>query len=668
MGKRNGGHAVTEHDHNKEFGYYVPRTYWKSRVAPYAGEWAAAGVIWAAGAGTHLLCADSEMLPWVTPGLTLLGTGLSALAWKAGAARGMLTRLHATATTALGGLWMTTCSIVAPWSSPLSGIYLYGGAAVALSWNIRRMLNSGGDNGESGTGSLFDKIKLAGVRTGPAVVTPNKVTVPLALPAGEVSIEDVQAKADKVAQVLGLHKGSVRIVGDPDNLSKGVMAIVPQDVLRHPQPWPGPSSPGGSITDALVPGLYEDNEPQRIYLPGDKKIQRNATHYVVVGMNGSGKSHGAKLTWTEILTRRDAALVVLDPSKGEQTVGFLGKGAHVVIGQKPCKDFMSRVVGTVTERANQLGKWGYDQWTPEVFTKHGMPYLVVWVEEAPRVLEDASTVTRIAQEARSAGISVVLSLQKASFRQMNTDIRSQLGGVWCFGVNEIDDAAFVMSEDTIAAGARPDRWKNRRPGCNYLEGPGMDETRFAVPGRTFDVTDAQMSDEITAHEHIRPGLGEVTATALGLPERPGPATTTTKGAAVTTSTDQSVTTVADHSDLDSIPLSDQDDELAPLPEVHEPDLDVDPDMELPEDPDMELPGGRPTRKQALEMVWSAITELTAQGATTITVRDLPDPAQLGRSRSWLSGVLGGFARDGRLVEDGTDGSATRYTLPVRNAA
>lgn len=661
MGRRNGGRAVTEHEQDKAFGYYVPRKYWASRLAPYAGEWAGAVAGWVAGAGTHLLVADSEVLPWVTPGLTLLGTGLAAVAWKAGAARGMVTRLHATAATALGGLWMTSCSIVAPWEQPMAGLYLYGGAAVALSFNIRRALNSGGDH--DGAGGLFEKIKLAGVRTGPVAVSPNKVSVPLALPAGEVSIEDVQKHADKVAQVLGLHKGSVRIVGDPDNLSRGAMTIVPSDVLRHPQPWPGPSHPGGSIADPVVPGVYEDNEPQRLFFPGDKATQRQAMTLIVQGMKGSGKTGGAKNCWTEILTRRDVSLVVLDPSKGEQSVAFLGDSAHVITGHQACKAFMGRMPDAITARASQLGKWGYDEWTPEVFTRHGMPYLVLWIEESTRVLEDAALMTRIAQECRSAGISPVFSLQKASFRQMNTDVRSQIDGVWCFGVKDIEDAAFTLSEEVIDAGARPDRWQNRRVGCNYLEAPGVEEERLVVPGRTFTGTDEQRAADIAAHAHLRPGLGALTATALGLPERPGGTPATTRGTVMTARTAMS----ADHSDLDSMPLP-ADDELDALPVDHEPDLEVDPDAELPEDPDMELPGGRPTRKQALDMIRSAIGELAARGQESITVRDLPDPALLGRSRSWLSGVLVDFARQGLLVETGTDGNATRYALPMRNAA
>ncbi|SDD94881.1 plasmid transfer protein TraB [Actinokineospora iranica] len=665
MGRRNGGRAVTEHEQDKAFGYYVPRKYWASRLAPYAGEWAGVGAMWAAGAGTHLLCADSTVLPWVTPGMTLLGTGLAAVAWKAGAARGMVTRLHATATTALGGLWMTACSIVAPWQQPMTGLCLYGGAAVALSWNIRRMLNSGGDN--DGSGGLFDKIKLAGVHTGPSQVAPNKVTVPLALTAGETSVEDVQKNADKVAQVLRLPKGSVRIVGDPDDMSRATMNLVPTDVLRHTQPWPGPSHPGGSITDPIVPGIYEDTEPQRMFFPGDKATGRQAMTLIVQGMKGSGKTGGAKNCWTEILTRTDVNLIVLDPSKGEQSVAFLGEKTHVVTGHQKCADLTGRVPDVITDRSTALGRWGYDEWTPEAFTRHGMPYLILWIEEATRVLEDAALMTRITQECRSAGISVVLSLQKASYRQMSTDVRSQVDGVWCFGVKDLEDAAFTLSEQVIDAGARPDRWQNRRVGCNYLEVPGVDEDRYPIPGRTFTGTDEQRAATIAAHDHIRPPLWAPTAKLLGLPTHPGTTTTTTTATTANGATSMSSGRADDHADLDRLPLPANDDPDT-LPADPEPDLPADPDAELPDDPDMALPGGRPTRKQALAMVRDAIGELAAQGVTTFTIRDLPDPALVSRGRPWLSGVLSGFVRDGLLAEAGTDGKATRYALAMSDAA
>jgi hypothetical protein len=674
--KRNRGGGLADREVHAEFGYYVPRKYWASRLAPYAGEWAGVGATWLAGEALHLWLGSATALPWVSTAETLLGTGLTALTWTCAKARSAITRRHATATTGVTAAWLTAATITGANATPVWQLWALGGATVALSWNIRRLLRKSEDGG--GVDGLFEKVKLAGVKAREIEVGPNKLTAPLQLTSPETSIADVQAEADTMGRLLHLHKGAVRVTEHPDDQAQGTLTIVPQDVLRHPQPWQGPSAPGGSIMAGLRVGLYEDNEPQLIFLPGDKRTHRNATHYIVQGMNGSGKSHGAKEAWTEILTRRDVCLIVLDPSKGAQTVGFLGQGnAHVITGAKECKQFVKKVPAAVTANASQLGQWGFDQWTPQVFEQHGLPYTVLWIEEAPRVLEDAATITRIVQEARSAGISVVLSLQKASFRQMSTDTRSQLGGVWCFGVNELEDAAYTLDEQVIDAGARPDRWKNRRPGCNYLVGPGIAEDRFAVPGRTFGATDAQLATDIEAGKAYRAAMHPITANALGLPIRPGevdglPATVTAMpGASTPTGSveeweeefDVDLDALADELDEDEL------DELAPLPAPHEPELDVDADTVLPEDPDMALPQDDLSPAEARALLAEMIEQLAASGRTHITVRDLPDPEQaFGRGRSWLSGQLGQMVLDGRLTEAGTDGKATVYAFRARNAA
>ncbi|MFC0540656.1 hypothetical protein [Kutzneria chonburiensis] len=683
--KRNRGGDLAGMEVNKEFGYYVPRKYWASRLAPYVGEWAAVGGVWVAGEGVHLWMASATALPWVSTAETLLGTGLTALTWTCAKARSAFTRRHATATTGVTAAWLTAATITGATATPVWQVWALGGATVALSWNIRRLLRNSSEDG--GADGLFEKVKLAGVKAREIEVGPNKLTAPLQLTSPETSIADVQAQADTMGRLLHLHKGAVRVTEHPDDQAQGTLTIVPNDVLRHPQPWQGPSAPGGSIMAGLRVGLYEDNEPQLIYLPGDKRTHRNATHYIVQGMNGSGKSHGAKEAWTEILTRRDVCLIVLDPSKGEQTVSFLGKdNAHVITGAKECKQFVKKVPAAVTANASTLGQWGFDQWTPQAFEQYGMPYTVLWIEEAPRVLEDAATITRIVQEARSAGISVVLSLQKASFRQMSTDTRSQLGGVWCFGVNELEDAAYTLDEAVIDAGARPDRWKNRRPGCNYLVGPGIDEERFAVPGRTFGASDQQLAADIEAGKPYRAAMHPITANALGLPIRPGevdglPAATAAQAAAASTGGPTPPAPVDDDrddwedDDMDLEALADEidDDEvddLAPLPAEHEPELVVDADAELPvDDLDMALPGGRPTPAEARQMLAEMVAALAATGRTTFTVRDLPDPEQtFGRGRSWLSGQLGQLVVDGTLTEAGTDGKATVYAFRMRDAA
>lgn len=681
--RRHRGDEFTGASGTGECGYRVPAGHWASRLAPYAGEWAGGLGLFGASEACHVWLGHSPALPGITPVISLLGAGLSALAWRAASTRSPITRAHATLTAAAGTAGVVS-TIIAGMPQPMVIAWVFGGASVCLSWNIRRALRNSGD--EDASGGLFEAVKLGKVQVKAIEAGQNKVTARLQLPAGETSVEDVQKAADRIGAKLRLHKGAVRTVGDPDDLSQAEMTIVPVDVLRNPSPWPGPSAPGGSMVAGLVVGLYEDGEPQQLFLPADAAADRTiSTHYGVQGMTGSGKTRGGKLVWTEILTRRDANLIVLDPSKGEQSVAFLDGKAHLVIGHQRCKAVAKRLLAAITERTTQLGRWGYEQWTPEVFEKHGMPYLTVWIEEAPKVLQDAQTLTQIAQEARSAGISLVLSLQKATYRQMPTDVRSQLGGVWCFGVKDLEDAAYLLSEDTIDAGARPDRWANRRPGCNYLEGMGIDEARFAVAGRTFDATDDELAAAITACDQVRPPLWASTAKTLGLPAQPAPLTSTHAGEDdVQVITDarppadgyDQVDVEADEWDdvdgsdgvheWDRMPLDEDTDDLVDLPADPDPDLEVDPDLDLASlagDADLPLPQPRPTRKQALAMVRSAIAELANRGQTRFTVRDLPDPkTTMGRERSWLSTELARFADDGLLEIVGQDGKALVYRV------
>ncbi|WP_258348271.1 plasmid transfer protein TraB [Saccharopolyspora gregorii] len=655
---RNGDLQVSEQ--MQGLGYYTPKKHWPSRLAPYAPEWAGYAAVWPVTYGVHeWLATDPAVAPWASAGLSLLGVGLTAVTWQCARARAALTRKFATATSGITAAWMTAGTIAGPGETPLLELWAVGGAGVALSWSIYKALKRGGD-GEEGENGLFEQVKLAGVKPAATQVEPNRVTTRLQLPRGEMEVSEVQKATGRIASLFGLGKGAVRVTENPDDSSQATMTIVPRDVLKNPSPWPGPSAPGGSIMEPIRVGLYEDTEPQVILFPGDKSEGRNATHYGVQGMNGSGKSHGAKEAWTDILTRRDAGLIVMDPSKGEQTVGFLGDAPYqVVTGEKACKKAVKRLPGLITDRASQLGQWGYDQWVPAAFEQHGLPYLVVWIEESPRVLDDAKTVIRIAQEARSAGISLVLSLQKATFRNMPTDVRSQLGGVWCFGVNDIEDAGYLLSEDTIEGGARPDRWKNRRPGCNYLEGPGIDEARYTTPGRTHDHTDDQLRAAIDAHAGIRPAMHSIDARHLDLTAPATDQPTMVAGA-------DGVEPTPDFESLDNLDPSDAadfDDEPIALPELADPELTVDDEHELPADTTtLDFPGGRPTRKEAVALLRSHIEQMAAAGRTQLTVRDFPDPeATYGRGRSWVSGELDKLT--GTLLHRvGKDGRADIYRL------
>ncbi len=45
-----------------------------------------------------------------------------------------------------------------------------------------------------------------------------------------------------------------------DVANQALVRISDPRAIRKPQPWPGPSKPGGSIADPLQPGIYQDSE------------------------------------------------------------------------------------------------------------------------------------------------------------------------------------------------------------------------------------------------------------------------------------------------------------------------------------------------------------------------------------------------------------------------
>ncbi|APU20136.1 hypothetical protein [Actinoalloteichus sp. GBA129-24] len=617
-------------------GYYVPRRFWASRLAPYAPEWAALPLGYLAPLAAHPLAADPTAMPWVAAGLATSATVLTGVTWASGSTRSTVARTHATVTAGAGGAWLTAATIAGPLSPLLAWTYALAGTAVAASWSIRKVMRKTSDDGDSGTG-FFERIGLAKAKfDGDIQVSPNKVTAAVQLPAGMTSA-DLAEKKSTIASHAHLPDGAVRVVADPDDVSRAHLTVVPRDVLRHSSKWPGPSSPGGSITEPIVVGLYEDGEVLQFWFPGDPATGRNATHFVVNGMNGSGKTQSGKVAWTEVLSRRDAELVVLDPSKGEQSVGFLrNTRAKLVLGKQASKNYVKALLAEVTERADRLGKWGLSQWTTEAFDIHGMAYKVVWIEEATKVLENAKVATELVQEARSAGISVVMSQQRSTYRLMSTDVRAQMGGAWCFGVNDLEDASFILSDDTLAAGARPDRWKNRRPGCSYLEAPGVDEARYPTAARGFDVDDAELRASL-----------DTTG-----PDQTGDTTVTTQPEA---------TAADDEFDTDPDDIGDDiDDEVTMPPEdAEDGGLTDDPEAELPDITPMDLPRPRPSLAEARRALGGWLSERQAAGLPTVGPKDVPEDLH-GRSRAWVSSELSRLAELGSLLRTGTDGV---YTYP-----
>lgn len=602
--------------------------------------------------------------PMAAVGLTVATGALTAATWWAGHGTTAHRRLHATATTALASSYLLLGTYVDPLSTPMLSTLVIGGGTLAATWSIRKTLRVNPDTrqverGPSETGVLVKAIGSAkAALRGAPKVEPNKVTAPLQLSGGELSPDELGNRIKHIAGELGVSPNSIRIVPDADRADHTTMVITPVDVLTEGTPWPGPSSVGGSITEPVINGVYEDGSPLQRWYPADEATHRNATHYLTAGMNGSGKSAGQTLNMVDVLTRRDVIVWGCDPSKGLQTFGpLLPYMDWAELTLKGGEAMVAALSPVITARADALGRHGYKNWTEDAFAELGMPYLIVWIEESAKFFREGTEMEGMVQEARSAGISVILSQQRPSATSMPTDVREQLGGAEVYGVKGSTTADMCLPEDVRDAGARPEVWQNRRPGYQYLVAPGVEEERYAMKARTFiPPSDAEI--EAVLARAPRPGAGQITATAAGADYA--------NRTVYTPNTDlTSADGVPDGSDADLVDASvERDLRLDPDDDDGSPAPDVDPDQELRAPASTWVFGGTGpapaeiSTEEALVEVMALLEEWRSEGRSTVGPRDfypylnMPGrPGRIGRSRPWLSGVLAEVADQGIFLRD-----------------
>lgn len=497
-------------------------------AAAYGPPWIAALAVIAAGWTAHKLWGTTLPSAAIVPCGVLACTGvLTGLAWAHSRARDPLLRWHTTAVTGAAGLSITiSCIAGVPLSlrAPWTVVLLFGGVVTALSWNIRRLdvvRGEGKDHHPAGKDDLATQLGLPGAKFGKAKVDGPRAEI-VVTTAGGQDYADVQKAAGRVAALAHLPPNSVRAVPDPDDASKARMVMVTEDVLRRQLPWPGPSHPGGTMADPVLPGLYEDGLPEQLWFAGNwhprrpKTVEhRNATHLLIMGMSGAGKTMWALIIAAEILTRRHVALIWVDVVKGLQSARPIEDGVDVLVTDpKHAKGLLAGLKRAVAYRAQWLGENGFREWWPGC----GKPYVVVWIEEAPSVVADSSVITELSERMRSVGMSLVLSMQRASADRLPSSTASNLGAAACFGVGDkggFDDVKFALSDATIAAGARPEKWGASKPGYHYLEAPGVPEDRWSMTARGFHEDDDALRRVVAEHAHLREPLDDGTAECLG---------------------------------------------------------------------------------------------------------------------------------------------------------
>ncbi|GAA2291407.1 sporulation protein SsgA [Streptomyces kunmingensis] len=653
------------------------------RAKPHIPPWLGMGGIGLAGVIGHLKWADS--VPAAT-GLTLTSVAITGGAYLIGKTTSKQRRLHSAITTAFGSAWLTAACLAGPTAGPMDDLYLMGGPAVALSWNVRQLMrhnpdSSGGSGGDAG---LLEKIGLARAQIGTAKVEPNRVTAPLELSGGEQTNDDVAKALKLLASAADLPSRAVRYVPDPDSERRGELVIVPEDMLAETVAWVGPSNLGGSIAEPLVIGRYDDGAPLMLWLPGDPDAGRNSTHVLVAGQSGSGKGDAALNLLTEILSRRDVIVWMSDP-KMFQDFGTLRPALDWAVEGGTGTEIMVKAVETaIPARTKWLGQHGYRQWSqaaagvqndPEHTCRNdgracgceGLPFLVAWMEEAANTLralgDDAFT--GIAQEARSAGIALVVSLQRPSYDQMSTSTRASLPSVVALGCDPRDEG-FSLPDTVIDQGAHPGAWANRKPGYCSVVSPGIDEARYPSPGRTQQFT-----------HRATPAMEQLAAWAQAHGAEAGPVTagaaTAVAGTHYTGRPDADEDTAASGRGRHAAATAQQPDRwdteeddmngsgYEPLVDLE--DEDIDPERELPpaEDGD-DTPlfgmgsGHRPDPEEARRLFADALAEFEQQGQMIVGPKDFMDWCDRNNlSRPWVSARLKEAAIEGRLEATNTTG-------------
>ncbi|WP_344937462.1 DNA translocase FtsK [Sphaerisporangium flaviroseum] len=458
-----------------------------SKVGVLVPPWAVLGAEAAAGAISHAVWGQAPAVTWAAVGCTLGSTVLTGLTWAITHQRRLIGRLHATATTAAASVWFTTATITGLGAPVVSGALFFGGATLALSWNIRTVIrNTTGDGDEHGgdaLGSLFNRAKeqagLKGARVRAVEVTAHKVKGQMQLPPGEKTAEDVVKATDRIESGMRLPPGSVVVARDDDRADRAHITVSDPRAIRRPIPWPGPSHPGASIDKPLRIGLYQD---------GDDVAYRFVGHHLqIMGMTGSGKSIGG--AWNiigEIITRCDAAVFSIDISKDDQTMGPLREGLHRFETSKAgAVELIRAMHAAIPERTKWLAEHGYSNWEPGC----GLTYWYLHIEEIAKLMselgsQDEDLLGEILKEIRSAGGSVILSLQRADYTQIPTIFRSQMAKM-CFGLSDPDDVKYGVSSRQRKADVEPHEWEDRHPGMAYLDGSSVRTTHYAMPLRTF---------------------------------------------------------------------------------------------------------------------------------------------------------------------------------------
>ena len=479
--------------------------YGSSHLMPWLWPWLLplallplSGVLW-------LMWGDPPSL-WGGAGITVLTIAASGLAWKAGGARGPLIQGLAVLTVLLCGGWLllavSTGLIAWPagqwWPAvvhPAVDLWIMLAFTIGLGWTILRGLRSQGDH-DNGWSALAARVGLEGSRIvrrrGPDGAMTDVIEVAPGTP-----IADVHKARPAIASMLDVPVEQVRTTALDEGGRRARLDLVTTDALRVPLPWVRPSAAGKSIAEPLLLGGRRTGSPLKLWISGDQRQDRAGTHVLITGMTRAGKSTGGRVLLTEVLSRVDVRVVLIDTFKGAQFVHAFRGHPHIesiITEPNEAKAYVTSLDDLIRQRTEALGVGGWEQWTPGCTWMDGTPMdlHLVHIEEVQHTVGRMRALARAAQGGISAGVHLVLSLQRAVDDNLLTDVRQQMAAVWAFGSKRGDEKYSGLSSEILEMGAAPQQWEAHHPGYSYLTAPGVPLEVALEPARSFKITPADI--------------------------------------------------------------------------------------------------------------------------------------------------------------------------------
>lgn len=450
----------------------------------------------------------------------LIGVALPAMAWAYGfkvTRRTPLVVWHVIATLEVTAFWLSL-TLGLSWENRTGewymrlldvavvpvwwwALHIIGSLTVAGSWlltqtNALRAAAKGGSDG--GWQELFGA-KGVKPRLAEAVVTDTAIEVPLDHPGVPLGSFRTQAIA-KIDDKPGVFAGGTTIVRDGKMGGRAKLRITtadPFDPSRWDW-WPGPSHPGGTYEAPICTAKYDTGDyqwmsfaatpegakfvPAAPYAGSENFASPNGTFVGRQGMTGAGKSGDACIEEAEVLSRRDVVLVHIAPAKLRQNAGWLLDMATLAAeGDR---------IQILFRGLQKLGEYrdtvdiGRD-FDSQIAAETGRPWVHIFADEFD-IVKQGSTLGWLLTKGRSLGFRFSFTLPRGTSKNMDTDIRGSIGCWKQFGISQDYDSSFVISEETLDAGAKPEQWGATTPGAHYLDkAPGVDKALYARPARTF---------------------------------------------------------------------------------------------------------------------------------------------------------------------------------------